>query len=759
MAIDPIGLEREELKLELNPGAGTITVRRRDGAISFGPLLCRARFRSAGGRAFDPISTLVPGWKAEAVEIETPIGRAPGLRAILDAAPGLPVALYWEIALIGEADALFRLSLENRDPHAITLTELVPVGYRGADPGLDLGAGYLGWRFFRLGYQSWSPAGSIGVMDRDWAPRFFLPSRGSMNPRAPYSRRPGLKVSDWMAQVADPKLGLSALLGFITSADQNGRVEFEVKYDRFRRLEAVADQEDRVVDAGATAASEWVLLSLDRDPQAQQRRYLDRWGQAMKARLSPPQTGWCSWYFAFWKVSEKIVAENLAALEDWNGLLDWVQLDDGFQAAVGDWLQWNKKFPSPPRRLADRIREQGRRPGIWLAPFLVSRGSRLYREHPEWLVRNRRGRPVVAFIHPAWKGRVIHALDATHPGAQQWLREQTRGLVHDFGFSYLKLDFVYAAALPGLRYDRRATGASALRRGLEIIREEAGEATYLLGCGCPLGPAVGVVDSMRVSPDVDIRYRLPLLDAISGVPTGPGAVNCFRNNLARLNLHGRLWANDPDAVVLRDAPGGMRPHELKSELTVYYLGGGAVFLSEDLPRLPPERREWLRRLLPPANKAATALDLFERGFPRVLLLRQGDCALAALFNWQDQPRELVLDLDRLGLAGPHHVLDYWAGKYLGVTAAELSLGFTPAHGVRYLRLCPADDRPRLLALEHHLGMGGEFCESAAVDGGLQVRIGLPGPRRGRVWAVFPGGQLVTATAEFRDRWEGTLHSP
>ncbi|MBU0595851.1 alanine--tRNA ligase, partial [Candidatus Bipolaricaulota bacterium] len=113
----------------------------------------------------------------------------------------------------------------------------------------------------------------------------------------------------------------------------------------------------------------------------------------------------------------------------------------------------------------------------------------------------------------------------------------------------------------GVRRIRAVTGDRVLGRLRELdglvrqIREAAGDDVYILGCGCPLGPAIGLVDAMRVSQDVDIRWKIPVMDTVQGVPTGPGAGNCLKNNLARALMHGRLWANDPDCVVLRQARG------------------------------------------------------------------------------------------------------------------------------------------------------------------------------------------------------------
>ena len=44
--------------------------------------------------------------------------------------------------------------------------------------------------------------------------------------------------------------------------------------------------------------------------------------------------------------------------------LEVVQLDDGFQSALGDWDTTNSKFPSGLKFLADKIRKAGFAAGI-----------------------------------------------------------------------------------------------------------------------------------------------------------------------------------------------------------------------------------------------------------------------------------------------------------------------------------------------------------------------------------------------------------
>ena len=66
---------------------------------------------------------------------------------------------------------------------------------------------------------------------------------------------------------------------------------------------------------------------------------------ASDARLGAPyQVGWCSWYHYFHRITEDALRANLARAADWP--FDVFQLDDGYQAAIGDWLVTKESFPS-----------------------------------------------------------------------------------------------------------------------------------------------------------------------------------------------------------------------------------------------------------------------------------------------------------------------------------------------------------------------------------------------------------------------------
>src|SRR5207249_10645240 len=112
------------------------------------------------------------------------------------------------------------------------------------------------------------------------------------------------------------------------------------------------------------------------------------------AALSVP-TGWCSWYELGAAVSEADMLVNIdfcAAHFD-RRFFRYIQLDDGYQRAAGDW-NTNAKFPHGHRWLTDRIHGAGFKAGLWVAPFAVTERSGVPGAHPDWLLR-RAGAPIV----------------------------------------------------------------------------------------------------------------------------------------------------------------------------------------------------------------------------------------------------------------------------------------------------------------------------------------------------------------------------
>jgi alpha-galactosidase len=245
--------------------------------------------------------------------------------------------------------------------------------------------------------------------------------------------------------------------------------------------------------------------------------YGDTWATA--PTLAPPSV-WCSWYRYFEEVTAADVLENLEAFARQDLAVDVVQIDDGWSPGLGEGLRESERFGSLPA-VVDRIRDSGRRAGLWLAPFLVGAETTLAREHGDWLV---------GLAGHNWSQDLV-GLDLTHTAVRDLLTAHLQRLVR-LGIDYLKLDFLYAGAL---------NGAAAYRSGLALVREVVGPDVYLVGCGAPLLPSVGLVDAMRVSPDTFHE----------GGEDGSTGLRGLMPLAARAWQQGRLWANDPDCVVAR----------------------------------------------------------------------------------------------------------------------------------------------------------------------------------------------------------------
>ncbi len=295
---------------------------------------------------------------------------------------------------------------------------------------------------------------------------------------------------------------------------------------------------------------------------------------------------WCSWYSLYTGINEERLLDILKDLGDLP--FDVFQIDDGWQKAIGEW-EANEKFPSGMEYLAARIHATGRTPGLWLAPLLVVPSSSLFRQHPDWLLHDEKGGLVSAGFN--WN-EPLYALDTTHPAALDWLAALMKK-VRAWGYDYLKLDFLYAGALPGKRHKDMPREA-AYRHGLKVMREAMGEA-YFLTCGAPILPSIGLCDGMRIGPDVASAWNNPTESDWLYNFSGLGTRNAIRTSLNRLWLD-PLVHTDPDVVYFRTHNNRMTDEQTQLLQDLALITGYKA--TSDLPSwLTPTEREALSEFL------------------------------------------------------------------------------------------------------------------------------------------------------------------
>lgn len=301
--------------------------------------------------------------------------------------------------------------------------------------------------------------------------------------------------------------------------------------------------------------------------------------------------GYTSWYNYFQNITEDII------LRDLNGLYEKVgdeanifQIDDGYESFVGDWLVVDPvKFPGGMAHIADEIHKKGYKAGIWLAPFAAQFKSKLAAEHPDWLIRDKHGKPVIGGIN--WNG--FYVLDIEKEEVREYIRKVFKTVFEEWGYDMVKLDFLYAVAiLPAYNKSR----GQLMCEAMEFLRECCGD-KLILGCGVPIGASWGKVDACRISCDVELSFKEKFYTKITNQEV-VSAKNAMNNTIFRRHLNGRIFANDPDVFFLRDD--GMKPAKFTMEqkkllARVNNMFGSVLFVSDDAGAYDEEKVEILKK--------------------------------------------------------------------------------------------------------------------------------------------------------------------
>ncbi|MEJ7584377.1 MAG: glycoside hydrolase family 36 protein [Acidimicrobiales bacterium] len=506
--------------------------------------------------------------------------------------------------------------------------------------GLETRGGSAPLRMFRNGYQSWSASGvaTLGV-DVD-------PSCGPPVPRLVRSTHhadeepvEGSELRSEMVTVLADGGDECVLVGFM-----GGRL-----HDGTLRLTSVdADSGPATVELAAEAflggarlrpgeqrALHPVVVTAGADHATLLEGWAARYGEVEGARVDAAfQVGWCSWYQYFGNVAEGDLRptgpRRRLALR---GVPARRRLPAHHRRLAGH----QRQVPLDLDQLAESISAAGRRPGIWIAPFLARPDATVAVSTPEWIARYRDGqKPLVGMWQPVWGGETW-TLDTSHPEVQSYLEVVARDLVES-GFTYLKLDFTYAPAADGVYHDPAMTPAERVRAGYDAIRRGAGEDAFILACGAPLGAVVGVADGVRIGADVAPHWHVREDQHLPGAYSAnePATVNAWQNTLARSFMHRRLWLNDPDCVMLRQSDTAMTADAVRTWAHAVAVSGGMVLVSDDLALLDARAHALLDEVTEVGRRSDAAAtsgsparcpDLLEASLPGHLTA--GGVALAA----------------------------------------------------------------------------------------------------------------------------------
>ncbi len=406
------------------------------------------------------------------------------------------------------------------------------------------------------------------------------------------------------------------------------------------------------VEPGKELESERLLLSLDSDYHRQLETYAHLIRDLHRARVTAPTPmGWWSWTAYYAKLDEAkalIDAQWLSKHLEPMGY-NFFHIDEGYSIGRGDYLAADTKlFPDGMEAVEKKIAGLRLVPAIWTAPFEVSDRSWVYKNHPEWLVKNAEGAPIrLAGTDPPNHDR-IYVLDATQPGAQEYLKKTYSTMTKQWGIRSIKLDFMEDTAIEGEHYRPETSALEAQRIGLSVIRAAVGDNVYLDKDGSEMLNPVGLVDMGRISQDTAHNFRA-LKESATGIA-------------ARYYMNRNFFISDPDAFMVTAGEGKdtLSLDEAKVSIALAAVSGGMFEIGDILLTLDaqPDRLELIenKELISIARdgKASIPVDLMsyrpEDGQPSLFVLHRTQSeSILTVFNWTDMDRAHELALGTLGL--------------------------------------------------------------------------------------------------------------
>jgi hypothetical protein len=515
--------------------------------------------------------------------------------------------------------------------------------------------------------------------------------------------------------VADPETRAGVVAGWLTHERGSGLLFSDIQDGR-AVLEAQLDYGRVLLKPGRTIEPEMLLIGHFDDARLGLEAYADAVARHYRIELPPQPAVYCTWYHAGASNERDLLKNAEFAREHLTPFgFSVVQIDDGWQA--GEKRNGPRKdftthratgpYPSGMRQTADKLKQLGLTPGIWLMPFAGTWNDPFFADKQS-LFATVGGKP----FEVNWGGTCF---DLTNPPTREYVRLVAGRIGRDWGYRYFKLDGLWTGTASEIRYintgykddhlgdsvlhDPEKTHIEAYRDGLKIVRAAAGDGVFLLGCNVAqnmrtLGASFGLLDAMRIGPDNGRKWSQICRGPFSG------------SNL--YFLQGRVWYNDPDPIYVGDNV----PLEHARALTSWVaITGQLNASSEDFTRLSPERLHLLQRSMPAHGLRPRPVDLFEERIPRLWLLtddrRTPRRDVLGLFNWDEKvPAHISCTSEKMGLPTAERYVgfDYWADEFVAPFAGTLEADLPPA-SCRILAVRPASGRPQVVSTSRHITQG------------------------------------------------------
>ncbi|MBQ9622879.1 MAG: alpha-galactosidase, partial [Treponema sp.] len=313
--------------------------------------------------------------------------------------------------------------------------------------------------------------------------------------------------------------------------------------------------------------------------------------------------GWESWYNHYADINNELIKGDLESLSHTENLIKThfldnkkpcvFQVDDGWEISLGDWDARRTRFPGGMTALASSISEKGYVPGLWMAPFIIDWRSEFAKSHRDWILRDKKGKPIAAGLNPLWGdtfGKEQPSLpwsyfcfDLSRDDVLAYLDHLIDTAVNEWGFRYLKLDFLFA----GMIYGKFTNGGAAYKwydRAVKVLTKRTvnkkGENVAYLGCGMPFEASFNAFPLSRIGPDTKEDWDVAWMKE-AHFPSRTSAFVNMQSTLGHAFWNQGVYINDPDVVFLRYENISLDDKEKILISMVNYLFASQIMHSDD----------------------------------------------------------------------------------------------------------------------------------------------------------------------------------
>ncbi|MFX1314974.1 MAG: glycoside hydrolase family 36 protein [Promethearchaeota archaeon] len=671
------------------------------------------------------------------------------------------------------------IDIEDNSRDFLAVHSISPLTVKGTKLGLSVNGkstnlNKITW--FKNGFQSWSPCRVFYGYEKDnKGPT--LETFNLMYDNQDYKIE-GRFYSEYCTCITDLTSRNTLILGFVTFKDQFSRVILD--YDNSEDLKlftAFGCMDGVKLNESSISSSEELFIGIKTNNRGYQG--LIDYAKTVKTfikekRITLVPIGWCSWYYYYTKITQEDIIKNLKFFTKNKEHLpiDFFQLDDGYFTEIGDFNIINSKFSNGLWWLFQNIKQSGFKGGIWTAPFFAVKKSTLFKNHRSWFL-TRSNKLLRTCLN--W-GASQYSLDLTNIEVLQFLNDFFSKLIFAFkenhndsinhSVEFFKIDFLHTAVPFKADYKNKTlTRAQLYYNGIRAIREAITDKSFLLGCGAPLGPCVGLVDAMRISYDTAPQWDSNYFESyeIGGGISQPSLKVALINILFRSFMHKYFWINDPDCLMIRRTDTKLTIDEIKLQITIFGLSGGQILISDDMTKLTNKEINDAKLLIPPYNPEdydPLVIDAFTSELPSIYMLETeeiiGKRYLISVINWEDFEVSKVLDLSEIAPnisfdEKSYYIYDFWNQKFIGEyeNNSSIELKEIPPHSCKYLNFIPIDKKTRkipiLLSTNLHITQG--CCEIKNFEykkaqNKLKIDIELIGVREGLIILKLPKNRKI-----------------